>query len=320
MTGFVAALGEQGPARGPQHVFVNQRIVRDRTIAHAIQQAYSVATIKERSPGGPSVHRTPAGSRGRQRASDQGGSAVPGSEPGARSAAARDCGCAGRDDGAGTACCRRVRLALPGAAVGRLPLGLWLGSRHGRTDGIDGAPVRYDGTGPFVRRTRRTRRAREPEDWPRPPGREAIASLIRPMTPLGQFRNTFIIAMDDEGVAIIDQHVAHERILFEQISERLTSAAARVAAAAESDRARGQPGRASDAAVARGRARRGSGSRSRTSAAAACGSARRRRCSTGSAATRRCGRWRPISTVSRPAPACRTRSGRWRRRWRVMRR
>ena len=50
VTGFVAALGEQGPARGPQHVFVNQRIVRDRTISHAIQQAYSVATIKERSP------------------------------------------------------------------------------------------------------------------------------------------------------------------------------------------------------------------------------------------------------------------------------
>ena len=35
---------------GPQHIFVNRRIVRDRTIAHAIQQAYSVATIKERSP------------------------------------------------------------------------------------------------------------------------------------------------------------------------------------------------------------------------------------------------------------------------------
>ena len=50
VTGFVAALADQGPARGPQHVFVNRRIVRDRTIAHAIQQAYSVATIKERSP------------------------------------------------------------------------------------------------------------------------------------------------------------------------------------------------------------------------------------------------------------------------------
>ena len=46
---------------------------------------------------------------------------------------------------------------------------------------------------------------------------------VRPMIPLGQFRDTFIIAVDDEGVAIIDQHVAHERVLFEQISEKLTA-------------------------------------------------------------------------------------------------
>ncbi len=36
--------------RGAQNVFVNRRIVKDRTIAHAITEAYSVATIKERSP------------------------------------------------------------------------------------------------------------------------------------------------------------------------------------------------------------------------------------------------------------------------------
>jgi DNA mismatch repair protein MutL len=43
------------------------------------------------------------------------------------------------------------------------------------------------------------------------------------MVPLGQFRDTFIIAVDDEGVMIIDQHVAHERVLFERITERLTA-------------------------------------------------------------------------------------------------
>jgi DNA mismatch repair protein MutL len=43
------------------------------------------------------------------------------------------------------------------------------------------------------------------------------------MIPLGQFRDTFIIAVDDEGIAIVDQHVAHERVLFERIVERLTS-------------------------------------------------------------------------------------------------
>ena len=48
--GYVAALAEQGPTRGSQNVFVNRRIVKDKTIAHAIIDAYSSASIKERSP------------------------------------------------------------------------------------------------------------------------------------------------------------------------------------------------------------------------------------------------------------------------------
>ena len=50
ITGYVAGLAETGPRRGPQNVFINGRMVRDRTIAHAIVDAYSVASIKERSP------------------------------------------------------------------------------------------------------------------------------------------------------------------------------------------------------------------------------------------------------------------------------
>jgi DNA mismatch repair protein MutL len=60
-----------------------------------------------------------------------------------------------------------------------------------------------------------------PRAWGPEPG-AAAAPMLRPLIPLGQFRDTFIIAVDDEGVAIIDQHVAHERVLFERTMERLT--------------------------------------------------------------------------------------------------
>jgi DNA mismatch repair protein MutL len=41
----------------------------------------------------------------------------------------------------------------------------------------------------------------------------ALASL----KPLGQLRDSFILAVNDEGLWIVDQHVAHERVLFEKI-------------------------------------------------------------------------------------------------------
>jgi len=40
---------------------------------------------------------------------------------------------------------------------------------------------------------------------------------LRTLRPLGQIRNSFILAVNEEGLWIIDQHVAHERVLFERI-------------------------------------------------------------------------------------------------------
>jgi DNA mismatch repair protein MutL len=40
---------------------------------------------------------------------------------------------------------------------------------------------------------------------------------LRTLHPLGQIRNSFILAVNEDGLWIIDQHVAHERVLFERI-------------------------------------------------------------------------------------------------------
>jgi DNA mismatch repair protein MutL len=53
------------------------------------------------------------------------------------------------------------------------------------------------------------------------PSADAPASLPRPeqiadLKPLGQVSASFIIAVNAEGLWIVDQHVAHERVLFEQ--------------------------------------------------------------------------------------------------------
>ena len=195
VSGFAAALVDQGPTRGPQHVFVNGRIVRDRTIAHAIIDAYSMASIKERSPEvhlfiemrpdevDVNVHPTKAEVRF-------------------------------RDQSLVHEVVRRALMeALGQSEAPRLQL-----RPESPTD-----PVAAAATLPDI-----LAGGAYPNRWV--PGAAAVNAgpsaspcALKPMIPLGQFRDTFIIAVDDDGVAIIDQHVAHERVLFERVMERLTS-------------------------------------------------------------------------------------------------
>ena len=60
---------------------------------------------------------------------------------------------------------------------------------------------------------------------PLPPGlvSEPAASLdaLRDLRPLGQLHNSFIIAAAADSLWIIDQHVAHERILFEKVLRQM---------------------------------------------------------------------------------------------------
>ncbi|MFY9939286.1 MAG: DNA mismatch repair endonuclease MutL [Silvibacterium sp.] len=48
-------------------------------------------------------------------------------------------------------------------------------------------------------------------------GEPANLNSLTSLKPLGQLRESFILAVNDEGLWIVDQHVAHERVLFEKI-------------------------------------------------------------------------------------------------------
>jgi DNA mismatch repair protein MutL len=217
--GFVAALAEQGPTRGAQNVFVNRRIVKDRTIAHAIIEAYSNASIKERSPEvhlfleipadrvDVNVHPTKAEVRFRDQSFVH--EAV-------KHAVA---------DAIGKGVIPELQLVpanyreplpvsqtIPGVLSGAAFPSRWMDARPPWTrhepPSTDDLPPSF-GTG-----------ASEPG------ARDAEAGTtepLKPLMPLGQFRDTFIIAVDVDGIAIIDQHVAHERVLFERVMERLST-------------------------------------------------------------------------------------------------
>jgi DNA mismatch repair protein MutL len=227
LNGYIASLAEQGPTRGPQNVFINRRIVKDRTIAHAIITAYSMASIKERNPEvhlfletppeaiDVNVHPTKAEVRFRDQS------------------LVHEVVRRGLMDalGAGSAPQLQLRpevlaqgpvaVRIPGVLDGGIYPNRWSASPVGsgfsrilqETD--DPAAV---GSG-FNRISQETN---DPATG-NPATTTAAIPEIRPMIPLGQFRDTFIVAIDDEAVVIIDQHVAHERVLFERVMQKLTA-------------------------------------------------------------------------------------------------
>ena len=214
LTGFIAALAEQGPTRGPQNIFINRRIVKDKTIAHAIIDSYSQATIKERSPEvhlfiempadalDVNVHPTKAEVRFRDQS------------------LVHEVVRRALRDALGNSAAPELQLrpehmaqtpftaTLPNVLSGGAYPNRWM------------PPASEKMEPPSSQTTQR-------EYCSAPSALSAVPSSspldIKPMIPLGQFRDTFIIAVDDEGVAIIDQHVAHERVLFERVMERLSS-------------------------------------------------------------------------------------------------
>jgi DNA mismatch repair protein MutL len=50
-----------------------------------------------------------------------------------------------------------------------------------------------------------------------PDGEAYTLNALATLRPLGQLKDSFILAVNEEGLWIVDQHVAHERVLFEKI-------------------------------------------------------------------------------------------------------
>ena len=235
--GYVAALaGDQGPTRGAQNLFVNSRIVRDKTVAHAIIDAYSVSSTKERSPEvhlfiemppdrvDVNVHPTKAEVRFREQSL-------------VHELVRRALGAA-----LGAAPIPELQLSAPmqpalQPIVQSLPQVLSYATGLGvpSAAAAQGAPLHPSAAvaqGAPPKAGGRTADAAMPGTGG-PTGADpsaldtgvarAAADQVGRMIPLGQFRDTYIIAADEEGLAIIDQHVAHERVLFERTLERLKS-------------------------------------------------------------------------------------------------
>ena len=225
LAGMVAALAADGPARGPQHLFVNRRAVKDRTILHAVNDAYSRATIKPRSPEvhlflelphervDVNVHPTKAEVRFLEQS------------------LVHEVVRRGLADALGQEAVPQVSLAPsrgapaePRAhAIPGIVAGMGAASRWGPVTDVFRRREGDAGRAGAVRE--RSTASGDGADAEVPVG--AVPSVVgpAPLIPLGQFRDTFIIAVDNDGVVIIDQHVAHERILYEQVTERLTRGA-----------------------------------------------------------------------------------------------
>jgi DNA mismatch repair protein MutL len=225
ITGFVAPPAAARGASSKLHVFVNGRPVKDRILTHAVMEAYRQVSSKsgtpltyvylELPPAEVDVNVHPA--KTEVRFVDQGfvhqalfstlrnvlrgeGRAPEAVLESDASPQARMAGGSGPN-----ALVREPSPFLAGAPTSGLDMAEALLGRAGQ------AAV-------ALRDEDRGREETERAEGTEPPAFAEFAN--RPPTPLGQFRRSYILAADEENVWLIDQHAAHERILYEELVER----------------------------------------------------------------------------------------------------
>lgn len=204
--GFAGRPVDSLPRRDSQHLFVNGRIISDRVLQHAINEAYEETMPRGRYPAlvlfldaNPElvdVNVHPQKNEVRFGAAQQVHETVR----------------------------HAIRSALQGAAV--VPELSEL--RPDRSGGPATPGGIGDATLAYLQRHRdegagaTTWSAKEPKTSPvaRPPtpliDHPRVQDDDSAATPLGQYLESYIVAQDREGILLVDQHAAHERVLFEK--------------------------------------------------------------------------------------------------------
>ncbi len=196
--GFIAPPSTAASTRRMQHIYVNGRVVRDRILGHAIGSACDGFLPKGRHaalflfvecpPEAVDVNVHPAKAEVRFTASRQVHDLV----------------------------AESILAALRGSPP-ITALGEPAAARTGTAMAVHEAAVRYleapasSGPARFPVMT--------PGPGPRPdrePAREGLMQTPA-AAPLAHYRESYIVAADDQGLLLVDQHAAHERILFEQL-------------------------------------------------------------------------------------------------------
>ncbi|HLV81454.1 MAG TPA: DNA mismatch repair endonuclease MutL, partial [Chthonomonadaceae bacterium] len=240
VTGYIATPDASRPGRSHELFFVNRRPIRSRLLGHALEEAFRALTPDSRYPIAAlfveitpdlvdvNVHPTKTevkftrDGEVHHAASQAVKSALLayGIVPTARPAALEPAAPLPSPQGAleWRQEPDRHPLASPGirpaAATALSPFEPLLEAASSRL-----APLPAESSDPFAAvAPEQTSESPETAPLAEPPRPRPFAEQLRDFQVLGQARNTYIIALTDEGLAIIDQHVAHERVLYERLT------------------------------------------------------------------------------------------------------
>ena len=221
--GFVCTPEHSRPGRSHELFFVNARPIRSRLLSHAVEEAVRSLTPEGRYPIAAvfveitpdmvdvNVHPTKVevkftrdnevhhavGQAVKQSLLDHGivpslGAAVRSTEPGEFQA---------------SAAIISAQAPFPGREFESLA--------RAAQDFFSPAPHSLNGLADYANHPEAVLQDRQesPPQAPRP-----FQEQLRGFRVLGQAKNTYIIAITDDGLAVIDQHVAHERVLYEYLT------------------------------------------------------------------------------------------------------